>query len=286
MIAVSMVKDAYTTETKDAHADKVIAAIRNGRWQEYVEEIRQEPDKDTANKLKTVLPGVLWSGRFGARKNDALVQHSGLLCADLDKLNSELRNVREKLLSSPYLWALFTSPSGEGLKAVFRVPADGAKHRASFRAVQQHVKELTGIQIDEACKDVARLCFVSHDPAAYHNPDAQELTPLPEPEKPKSISNGVMDLSERQRIATELFGAIDWQSDTGGFAACPGNHLHTTGDNARDCRVDFDSVPTVHCFHNSCRGILDGVNHELRSRIGKAEYAGAKNQVTLAEESV
>jgi hypothetical protein len=28
----------------------------------------------------------------------------------------------------------------------------------------------------------------------------------------------------------------------------------------------------VHCFHNNCRGILDGVNRELRSRIGKAEY--------------
>jgi hypothetical protein len=53
---------------------------------------------------------------------------------------------------------------------------------------------------------------------------------------------------------------------------CPGKHLHTRGDQARDCRVDFDGVPTVHCFHNSCRGILEGVNHELRSRIGKAEY--------------
>src|SRR5262249_15390329 len=44
-----------------------------------------------------------------------------------------------------------------------------------------------------------------------------------------------------------------------------------TGDGARDCMVDLDQAPTVHCFHNSCRGILDGVNRELRSRIGKAE---------------
>jgi hypothetical protein len=28
-----------------------------------------------------------------------------------------------------------------GLKAVFRVPADGAKHPGSFRAVAQHVRE-------------------------------------------------------------------------------------------------------------------------------------------------
>jgi hypothetical protein len=267
-----MVKDAFKTETRDVGAENIIAAIRDGRWREYLDEIRRETDKEYANKLKAYLPGVLFSGKFSERKNDALVQHTGLLCADLDKLNGELQNAREKLLVSRYLWALFTSPSGQGLKAVFRVPADGTKHRGSFRAVEQHVKELTGIKIDEACKDPARLCFVSYDPDAYHNPEAKELAPLREPEKLKSSSNGVVDLSERQRIATDLLGAIDWQTETSGFVTCPGKHLHTTGDNARDCKIDFDCVPTVHCFHNNCRGILDGVNRELRSRIGKAEY--------------
>jgi Protein of unknown function (DUF3631)/VirE N-terminal domain len=284
-IQVSMVKDAFKTETHDVCADKVIAAIRNGRWKEYIEEIRREDDKDLVSKFKTCLPGVLFSGKFSERKNDALVQHSGLLCADLDNLNGELQNAREKLLGSPYLFAVFTSPSGGGLKAVFRVRADVAKHRGSFRAVEQHVKELTGIQIDESCKDPARLCFVSHDPAAYHNQDAIAIEPLPEPEKPRSITNGTVDLSQRQRIATELLRDIDWQSETSGFIACPGKHLHTSGDNERDCKIELDSAPTVHCFHNSCRGILDGVNRELRSRIGKAEYMPPESRVERQNES-
>src|SRR5439155_19853794 len=83
---------------------------------------------------------------------------------------------------------------------------------------------------------------------------------------------GVINLSERQRIACELLGVVDWQSETSGFCTCPGKHLHTTGEGDRDCKIELDNVPTVHCFHNSCRGILDGVNHELRSRIRKAEY--------------
>jgi hypothetical protein len=206
------------------------------------------------SKFKTCLPGVLFSGKFSERKNDALVQHSGLLCADLDNLNGELQNAREKLLGSPYLFAVFTSPSGGGLKAVFRVRTDGAKHRGSFRAVEQHVKELTGIQIDESCKDSARLCFVSHDPAAYHNQDAIAIEPLPEPDKPRPINNGMVDLSERQRIATELLREIDSESETSGFVVCPGKHFHTSGDNERDCKIELDNVPTVHCFHNSCRG--------------------------------
>jgi hypothetical protein len=147
-----MVKDAFTTEVKDRSAEKVIAAIRNGRWRERIEHVRQAPDKKKASEIKTSLPAVLWSGTFSSRKNDALIQHSGLLCADLDNLNGELQNAREKLLGSPYLWALFTSPSGGGLKAVFRVPADGDRHRGSFRAIEQHVRESTGIQVDQSCK--------------------------------------------------------------------------------------------------------------------------------------
>ena len=57
---------------------------------------------------------------------------------------------------------------------------------------------------------------------------------------------------------------------------CPGEHLHTTGDNERDCKIELDGAPTVHCFHNHCRGILDAINRELRSRIGKAEYVKAE----------
>src|SRR5262249_21467470 len=102
--------------------------------------------------------------------------------------------------------------------------------------------------------------------------------------KPKALPANV-DLSGRQRIAIELLGPIDWQSETSGLVACPGKHLHTTGDNERDCMIDFDGVPTVHCFHNSCRGILDGVNHALRSRIGKAEYAEPRGRVEQQNDS-
>ena len=270
---VSMVKDAFATETKDVRPSSVISAIRDGKWRERVELVRQAPDKKTAYGIKTALPAVLWSGAFRERKNEALAEPSGLLCADLDKLNGQLRDARARLCGSPYLWGLFTSPSGDGLKAVFRVPPDGDKHRESFRAVERHVKEYTGVQIDQSCKDVARLCFVSYDPDAYHNPQAVEIEPLPEPEKPKAIPNAAVDLGDRQRIANELLGAIEWESESSGLAVCPGKHMHTSGDKARDCRVDLDGAPTVHCFHNSCRGILDDVNHELRSRISKAERA-------------
>jgi hypothetical protein len=86
------------------------------------------------------------------------------------------------------LWALFVSPTGDGLKAVFRVPADPAKHKENIRAVEKYVRDLTGLRIDEACSDVARLCFMSHDPDAYLNEKAVELPPLADAEMDKPLS--------------------------------------------------------------------------------------------------
>jgi hypothetical protein len=293
-ITVSWVKCALDTEPQSISAAKAIAAIRTGgkKLRGQVESLRSTIQreltvhgdtrraKQAASEQKKQLPAILWSGTFTKRANDALVQHSGLLCADLDSLNGSLHDVREKLSQSPHVWALFISPSGDGLKAVFRVPADAAKHAGSFRAVEKHVLELTGVQIDESCKDPARLCFLSHDPELYHNANAIAIEPLPEPQRPaRFLSNGAVDLNARQRVAVELLGEIDWESETSGFVVCPGKHLHTSGDNERDCMIELDNIPTVHCFHNSCRGILEGVNHALRSRIGKAEYTSTSTEL-------
>ena len=189
--AVSLVRHA-----KDVHATKselsdVLDCIANGRWRVPVGKIRRTyslasengcDPKDAVRDLKKALPGILFSGQFSRRANAALVSHSGLLCADLDDIAARLDEVRTKLCASPHVVAIFTSPTGTGLKAVFRVPADAQLHRASFDAVAAHVLALTGCKIDPACKDVARLCFVSYDPELFVNYDADELgthtTPL------------------------------------------------------------------------------------------------------------
>jgi hypothetical protein len=290
-IHVSTVPCALSTETRDYDARKLVEVIRTGGKdvRGRVEQLRETLQRELAShgdpkrakqavgELKKQLPAVLWSGTFTKRANDALVQYSGLLCADLDGLNGSLPDARQKLLTSPHAWAVFTSPSGDGLKAVFKVPADVTKHGGSFRAVEQHIRALTGVQIDEACKDVARLCFLSHDPELYHNANAIPIEPLPESQRPARVSNGVVDLNARQRIAVELLGSIDWRSETEGFCACPGKDRHTAGNGAKDCKVYLDGPPSLHCVHNSCRAIVDAVEHSLRSQVGKAEYVAPTN---------
>src|SRR5262245_53042785 len=98
---VSWVTNAIDTETREVSADKILEAIRTGGKQlrVRVESIRAvmfsangdlKGAKQEAGELKKRLPAILWSGKFALRKNDALIQHSGLLCADLDGLNGQL----------------------------------------------------------------------------------------------------------------------------------------------------------------------------------------------------
>jgi hypothetical protein len=82
----------------------------------------------------------MWCGQFSNREQpvtaEKLLKHSGLFIADLDGLGDKLPEIRKKLEASPYVFAFFLSPTGNGLKVVFRVPSDVSKHAGSFRAMQ------------------------------------------------------------------------------------------------------------------------------------------------------
>ncbi len=66
-------------------------------------------------------------------------------------------------------------------------------------------------------------------------------------------------------VAEEILGTIEWIGDDQGFAQCPGASLHTGNSGRRDCKVYLSPVPTVSCFHQSCRHHIEDTNRRLRS---------------------
>ena len=270
--AISWLDSVLKAETHRVDARDIIKRMRDGQWKQWIAEVR------AGKRPKDSLPAVMPSGTFRSRDGtngsvaEKLIRHSGLLCADLDKLGDNLEVIRGRLNASKYVYASFVSPSGSGLKAWFYVTPDANSHAGSFCAVEKYMLELTGIQIDQACKDMGRLCFISDDPEAYYNPNRCELAPLPEPEKPKARHNGQASLSERQRIVEAVVGTVDWTDELRGFCDCPGKDRHTNANGAKDCKVFLDDATSLHCVHNSCKGIVEGINHSIRSRIGKLEY--------------
>ena len=78
--------------------------------------------------------------------------------------------------------------------------------------------------------------------------------------------------NERLAIANTLH-AIDWESSTVGFLQCPGQHLHTTPNAPKDCRITLndDRPPTIYCLHSSCQPAVETANKTLRQKIGSVE---------------
>src|SRR5262249_5451502 len=182
---ISWVNRVDDTQCHDEELENVVHKIGKGTWQGIVDEYRAACRAGTTEK--NWLPAFTPSGRFKERNTKGLVWHSELIIADLDRLGAELETVRKQLESSPHVYCVFVSIGGNGLKAFFYVAMDSpAQHPDAFRAVDQHVFELTGKRIDKSGKDVCRLCVVSSDPKIYINRSPLPLEPLAEPEKPKA----------------------------------------------------------------------------------------------------
>ena len=215
-IRVTLTAHAFDKKALSQPPETLIARVASDEFEESIQDIRQKysevlaatGDLDKAKKsikaLKEALPAVTWSGEFSSLKKpvaDKLIRHSGLFCADLDHLGDRLNDVRVALLESEHLWSIFLSPSGDGLKAIFRVPkATALQHkRCLFPAVRAHVLALTGEEIDGACCEVGRLCFLSFDLDASVNDDAMELpVDLTIPEEPEAEKSAGLKPSKEQ----------------------------------------------------------------------------------------
>jgi P4 family phage/plasmid primase-like protien len=136
-------------------------------------------DTERFAALKRELPAVSIAGTFSARNNKGLLAHSGLVPIDLDHLTPEaMAEAKTWLRENPFCAFLYTSPSGSGLKGAIHIdtrPTDDAGHKAAFAAVRNYLHELYHLELDPACKDVARLAFLSHDPECHHNPHPAAL---------------------------------------------------------------------------------------------------------------
>ena len=141
--------------------------IKNGKSKEIVEKIRKEPDKKIRTELKKMLPSICFSGIFERRANNAIIQHSGLVCIDFDHVNN-LNEFKETIKSDVHTFISFVSPSGDGLKVVIKIPANIETHAASCKSLKKYYKSE---KLDNF-EDVARVCFESYDPDIYMNKDS------------------------------------------------------------------------------------------------------------------
>lgn len=146
----------------------VFDRIRAGSSKDKIEAIRKCKDKEERNRLKKDLPSICFSGMFKVRKKDSCLQHSGYICLDFDSFESKelMQTKRRQLENDDYTFALFTSPSGDGLKVVVKIPASIPDHENYFKTLQDYYN---CPHFDISTKDISRVCYESYDPKIYVN---------------------------------------------------------------------------------------------------------------------
>lgn len=150
--------------------DFVLERIKSGKSKELVDQVRQQTNKD---EFKKQLPAICFSGTFSKRNDAAILEHSGYICLDFDKYESlELLNEdRDKLIVDKYTFALFISPSGNGLKLIVKIPKDIENHKKYFDALEKYYNNT---HFDTTSKNISRICFESYDSNIFINKNSKE----------------------------------------------------------------------------------------------------------------
>lgn len=157
----------------------VLYDILGGRYKKEIETIRTTEDNSI---LKKELPVVVFSGEMtigvekeykekkyiSYRDDKSLAVHSGLCVIDLDKV-SNLKETKKKLCNIKEVYSVFISPSGNGLKVLYRIPSNISKHRGYYKAILQDLEKLGIETMDTTSINESRLCFVSWDDDLYLN---------------------------------------------------------------------------------------------------------------------
>lgn len=169
MLEVTIFKDIKETE-QPFHRDVsvMLKRIQDGTSKELVKGIRSENDKTKRNILKQSLPAICFSGTFTKRMDSALTKHSGLICLDFDgyKSTKDMLQEKERLSKDKYVYSVFISPSGNGLKALVKIPEDPDNHKNYFNSLQTH---FNSPNFDTTSKNISRVCYESYDPLIYIN---------------------------------------------------------------------------------------------------------------------
>ena len=143
--------------------DVILSRIKEGTSKDLIKEIRAEEDKGKRNDLKKKLPAICFSGQFNKRKDTSIVQHSGIICLDFDGYTKtkDLLQDKEKFIKNKYVYSIFVSPSGNGLKVLVKIPPDAENHGKYFNALE---KEFNSSYFDRTTKNISRVCYESYDP--------------------------------------------------------------------------------------------------------------------------
>ena len=124
---ISVIPRIYKpSEVQDVELKVVLNAIKTGILNgmdltKITQEIQSEPDHTVQNRMKyELLPVAMFNGTFSYKNDQSIKDYSSFTAIDLDNFSSgeEMNKAKKMLMKDSCVYAIYTTPSGKGLKAI------------------------------------------------------------------------------------------------------------------------------------------------------------------------
>ena len=172
MEKINFLKSVKELQFKKMEVQKVLQQIQKGHWKKQINDMRyhlKNGNENEAVKIKSNLPCMTISATFKERrKKDYVDSYTGLLHLDYDKLENA-EEVKTNLISIPYTYSAFISPSGNGVKVLVKSDNAMSSHEVAFNSLREYYDKIVNVESDSSVKDITRLCYMSYDPDLYLN---------------------------------------------------------------------------------------------------------------------
>ena len=166
------ITDVKSFSAKDI--DHILTIIKYGYPQliSQITAIRNMASHEEQNIAKKELPVFCCNGTFHHRNNSSLLQYSSFIAIDFDGFssNTELLAYKEHLKTYSFVYAVFVSPSGNGLKAIIQHTSTNPAHHYNLFVQLHRVFGLGNTNFDTSVSDISRGTYFSYDPDLWQNP--------------------------------------------------------------------------------------------------------------------
>ncbi|MDE2215116.1 MAG: hypothetical protein KGJ61_08380, partial [Candidatus Omnitrophica bacterium] len=233
--------------SRELTIDEVLKSIKECQYSSIVDRLRKLLNNNEEQKYrdeKKNLPAVCFCGTFNkSRSKENLKQYNNLIVIDLDKLNSEeMQRLKSCFEADDYIYSFWLSPSGKGFKGLvaldykFNISQYDIHecHRAAFVKLSQYFFEKYSVELDQQCKDIPRLCFVSAD-RELHLKQKIEYFPVLESDLAKKVDNS----TQKKQGAVRRHHV---KRTTQGVTISPDVLLNPSGKNSPQDRYRIQSI--------------------------------------------
>lgn len=169
-------QDNFYSNLKNRSLYDILEEIKSSKYKEITISLRKHyiDDDGLYGLKKKALPAVTFCANFknNSRTKENLDFYNSIMILDIDNIGIENREkIIEQLSSDGYIFALWMSPSGNGIKGLVHLKYEDnitpenvdIWHYSAFAKLATYLQEKYEIELDQSGKDFTRLCFLSWD---------------------------------------------------------------------------------------------------------------------------